>query len=485
MIRCFAYTRVSTVKQGEKGVSLQEQHAAIAAYAQRHGIRIVEWFEERLTAAKRGRPLFTRMLRRLRDGAASGVVIHKIDRSARNLRDWAELGELIDAGVSVHFVNDGVDLTSRGGRLSADIQAVVASDYIRNLREETQKGIRGRLKQGLFPFAAPIGYVDTGSGNLKTVDPVRGPLIRAAFELYATGRYTLDTLLAELHRRGLTNRAGQPISRQGLSYILNRRFYTGVIVIGTTGESYEGKHEPIVSITLFQAVQARLARRIRATEWRHDFTMRGLFTCGPCGRILTGERQKGHVYYRCHSRGCAGRTFREEVLEQALLQAWPPLAATEEEKRRLLSELEALTAEERVAAEERLSKHRLQLAAIKGRLARLVDALVDGALDKETFNERKQQLLDDQAAMEALISTSSEDTPTPALADMFELANSAQRSYRLGDSAAKRELALKLCSSRSVVRNEIVIEPHSLLQLIANRRATLPTMTPRSDLATP
>ncbi len=52
----------------------------------------------------------------------------------------------------VHFANESLDLQSRGGRLSADIQAVVAADYIRNLREETRKGFYGRLKQGLCPM---------------------------------------------------------------------------------------------------------------------------------------------------------------------------------------------------------------------------------------------------------------------------------------------------------------------------------------------
>ena len=49
-----------------------------------------------------------------------GVIIHKIDRSAGNLRDRADLGELIDAGIEVHFANESPDLNSRGGRLSAD-----------------------------------------------------------------------------------------------------------------------------------------------------------------------------------------------------------------------------------------------------------------------------------------------------------------------------------------------------------------------------
>src|SRR5205085_4859361 len=138
---------------------------AITRHAARNDFEIAAWFEERETAAKRGRPLFNQMLKLLRQDKAGGVIIHKIDRSARNLRDWADLGELIDRGIEVQFANESLDLQTRGGRLSADIQAVVAADYIRNLREETRKGFYGRIKQGLFPLPAPLGYTDQGKGN--------------------------------------------------------------------------------------------------------------------------------------------------------------------------------------------------------------------------------------------------------------------------------------------------------------------------------
>src|SRR5437016_6096341 len=129
-MKFFSYARVSTTRQGE-GVSLQQQKEANERSAAHLGVKIIEVFEEQETAAKRGRPVFSRMLRLLKSGKASGVIIHKIDRSARNLRDWADLGELIDSGVEVLFANESLDLRSRGGRLAADIQAVVASDFIR------------------------------------------------------------------------------------------------------------------------------------------------------------------------------------------------------------------------------------------------------------------------------------------------------------------------------------------------------------------
>ena len=78
------------LKQGE-GVSLVEQKSSIETYALKNNLQIVDWFEEKETAAKRGRPVFTKMLKLLTKRKANGVIIHKIDRSARNLTDWADL----------------------------------------------------------------------------------------------------------------------------------------------------------------------------------------------------------------------------------------------------------------------------------------------------------------------------------------------------------------------------------------------------------
>src|SRR2546422_7893922 len=184
------YIRVSTTKQGE-GVSLEVQKEAISRYAERNQFQISNWLEEMETAAKRGRPVFNQAMKLLRQRKHTGIILHKLDRGARNLKDWAEIGELSDQGVEVHFVNEGLDLQSRGGRLSADIQAVVAADFIRNLREETRKGFYGRIKQGIYPLPAPVGYLDSGKGKPKEADPIKGPLVRRTFELYATGRFNL------------------------------------------------------------------------------------------------------------------------------------------------------------------------------------------------------------------------------------------------------------------------------------------------------
>src|SRR5579862_4634998 len=245
MGKFFAYTRVSTVKQGEKGVSLQEQKDAILRYALRNNLGISRWFEERETASKQGRPAFSEMLKLLRLKIADGVVIHKIDLSARNLDDWVDVGKLVDAGVEIHFANEGIDLKTVAGRLSADIQAVVAAHYSRNLREEAKKGIYGRLKQGFYPMRAPIGYMDQGAAKPKLPDPAMASLVKATFEVYASGKISLPELANHMYERGLRNRHGGPVTMKGISTLLNNPFYVGIMRIKKSGDHFAGNHPPL------------------------------------------------------------------------------------------------------------------------------------------------------------------------------------------------------------------------------------------------
>lgn len=69
---CFGYIRVSTAKQGE-GVSLQEQKAAIEAFALQQRLVVEKWYEEKETAAKGGRPIFNRMLSELKRRRSCGL----------------------------------------------------------------------------------------------------------------------------------------------------------------------------------------------------------------------------------------------------------------------------------------------------------------------------------------------------------------------------------------------------------------------------
>jgi site-specific DNA recombinase len=483
MNQYFAYIRVSTARQGEQGVSLEQQRDAIAHYAQRNHMEVAQWYEERETAVRAGRPVFTQMVRQLKAGKARGVVIHKIDRSARNLKDWSDLGEMIDRGVDVHFANEGLDLNSRGGRLSADIQAVVAADFIRNLKEETKKGFYGRLKQGILPMPAPLGYRNIGSGKPKEPDPKTAPLVRHLFELYATGTSNFQALLKEAERVGLRGRSGKAITKNGLTKLLNNAFYTGLIQIKVSGQSFSGIHEPIIPAALFKRVQDVLHGRTNTRTNRHDFLFRRRLGCKACGYTLIGETHKGFVYYRCQVRECATTGIREEVAEESFLERFLCLQLSADEQQYCGQEVRQLKADRIRHQEDAVNSLKLQLGQFDERLNRLTDAYIDRLIEKDVFEQRKTALLAERLqTAEALASwETGKRSPADEVMEILERADTAYLAYKAGIVPEKREMVDSLTSNRMLNGKSLEVTLNSPFNLIANRNITQDG-SPRRDI---
>lgn len=467
----YGYIRVSTARQGETGVSLDQQRAAIQAYAERNDFDLVRWFEEQETAAKRGRPIFGQMLRLLKSGRAAGVVIHKIDRSARNLRDWADLGELIDQGIAVHFANEALDLNSRGGRLAADIQAIISADFIRNLREETKKGFYGRLKQGLYPRPAPVGYLNCGKGMPKAVDADKAHYIRTAFELYASGRLSLKALTREMYALGLRGNKGQRISLNGMSKILNNRFYTGIIVVKKANETYAGIHEPIITQAVFDRVQAILHGKTNRKIIKHEMLFRRMFRCERCGFHLIGETHKGTAYYRCHTTGCPTRCIQESKLEQAIVHELKKLEYTQEEKDHFRGRILQLRQDWTSQQLQTTQSLQMQLKQLDERFNNLTDAYLDKMIDKESFERRKTTLLEERRSTQDRLAESVRNPLmiTDRLQLFLERAGNAYLTYKMAIMDEKRELINTLTSNRLVDGKSLKVMLDLPFNMVANR----------------
>jgi len=458
----FAYVRVSTVKQGE-GVSLEAQTDKIKAFAEQHGLIICAWWEEKVTAAKRGRPAFNEMLKALRAKKADGVIFHKIDRSARNFVDYGRLHELADAGVDIRVATDNIDFTTRGGRLTADIQAVFAADYVRNLREECVKGMRGRLKQGLTPFGAPLGYLNNGKGNAKTIDPLRGPLVRTTFELYATGQYSLHGLREEMTKRGLRSTGKRPLTKRAFESMLDNPFYCGIIRLKSTDETFTGIHEKLISPRLFSDVQEVRKGRAGKKHTKHLHTYRGLFECGLCGRSMIPERQRGHVYYRCQTRSCATKCVREEVIEEAVDAFLRRYQIPASDQKAITAEFQEWLTEQ--SSPETVSTTPMQLAQVQSRLDKLTDALLDELIDKPAFNERRERLLLEKAHLEekAVEEAQKTNAEPSEVQHLLEHVNSLAGLHQIADPEERREHVRNMLSNRRVIGKDVELEPSNWL----------------------
>lgn len=317
------YLRVSTKEQAQKGgeaegYSIPAQRAACLRKAEALGIKVVDEFVDAGESAKTSaRPQLQAMLSRLEEGDIQYVIVHKIDRLARNRVDDVTINVAIkQAGAKLVSVSENIDETP-SGHLMHGIMSSIAEFYSKNLSTEVMKGMNQKVHGGGTPGRAPLGYLNVGKvtdgREVRTVeiDPVRGPLVAWAFKEYATGTWSTRQLAAELGKRGLTQRFSkskpyEPVRKSVVHAMLSKRYYLGYV--NYMGVEYQGKHQPLVDETTFTKVQEVLqahktsgARSYRTTQY-----LSGTLFCGRCHSRLAFAISKGRVSYHGYF-FCMGR----------------------------------------------------------------------------------------------------------------------------------------------------------------------------------
>jgi site-specific DNA recombinase len=156
------YLRVSSRRQVDKGfdedgLSLPAQREACQRYASEHGISIVgEYIERGESARTADRPEFQAMLARIQQARdVEVVVVHKVDRFARNLEDHVTVRALLRRlGVELVSVVEPLD-DSPQGRLTEGIHALMAEFYSANLAAEIRKGMSQKANKAAGPTRPP------------------------------------------------------------------------------------------------------------------------------------------------------------------------------------------------------------------------------------------------------------------------------------------------------------------------------------------
>src|SRR5271163_3068394 len=182
------YARVSSREQQQEGFSIPAQLKFNREYAQKNGFRIDREFVDIEAAGKAGRRQFGEMVRYLEKTPVCRVVIaEKTDRLYRNLRDCLTLE---DQDIEIHLPKEA-QVISKNARsqtkLMHGFHVLMARNYIENLREEVEKGMREKAEQGIYPSRPPIGYKNNKAEHTIEVDIGKAPLARRMFQLYATG----------------------------------------------------------------------------------------------------------------------------------------------------------------------------------------------------------------------------------------------------------------------------------------------------------
>ena len=366
---CVIYARVSTKEQQDEGYSIPAQLKAIRAFCDAEGLSRVAEFIEAESAGHSGRTQFGRMLAFFGDNPECRIVVaHKLDRLYRNFSDQVSLEE--ELGVRARYVVGDVPYTPQG-ELSRDVQLSVAKYYLGNLREEVKKGMEEKVAQGGWPHRAPFGYLNDKGTRCLVVDHVRAPLIRHAFERYASGAVSVRDLTEELFSLGLRQNSGRKVVTSVVHEMLSNPIYCGRIPY--KGNVYPGAHESIISVDLFESVQAQKARnRNGTTVRRREYPLRGLMRCKECGCLITAGAAKGHTYYRCtHGKGkgsCSQSAYiREEALMAQVEEILGSIEIGPEVLEALVADCEALLEEKRAELAPDVSAAESELSGLKTR----------------------------------------------------------------------------------------------------------------------
>ena len=244
------------------------------------------------------------------DGGVDYVIVHKLDRLARNRADDVEITRAFDeAGVRLVSTSENIDQTP-GGMLLHGIMSSIAEFYSRNLANEVVKGLSQKARAGGTVGRAPLGYLNKQGRDSRgrearwvDIDPVRGPLITQAFTEYATDRWTLSTLTDHLTAQGLTtaptpSRPSHPLDHNKLLAILRNPYYRGIVTY--QGVQYPGKHQPLIDEATWQRVQTVLNQHRHGERQRiHNHHLKTTVRCGQCGGRLIihhAKARNGHIY---------------------------------------------------------------------------------------------------------------------------------------------------------------------------------------------
>ena len=334
------YLRVSTEAQADEGYSLAAQAEKLEAYCRMKGImQFQRYVDGGFSGSNLTRPAITELVEAIRNGNVERVVVYKLDRLSRSQKDTLYLIEdvFLPHGVDFVSINENIDTGSPYGRAMIGILSAFAQLERENIFLRTRMGMVERVKQGFWPGGGkiPFGYdYDVDKGILvpnSDADTVREIYARY-LEGQSTGRIARELGLKYEH-----------LVRQ----ILLRESNTGVIVY--RGETYRGRHEPLVDPDTFARAARRLRRSDKPRAAASNKLLTGLLVCGHCGAKMryqkwgsagdklvcySRDKSKPHLVHdaNCPNRGVMARQVEEVVIRDLSRLAAEPVSLRRSKK---------------------------------------------------------------------------------------------------------------------------------------------------------
>ena len=460
----FLYARKSSEAEDQQVASIDAQIDALQELARREGLEVLEVLSEAKSAKSPGRPVFERMLERIGDGEAHGILCWKLNRLARNPIDGGQISWMLQQGAIQHIRTHDRSYYPTDNVLMMAVEFGMANQYIRDLSADVRRGLRAKCEAGWMPSRAPLGYLNstnTGKGR-ETIfkDPERFPLVRKIFDHVLAGHAPLRVLEMATDQWGLRARRGGKLSRSYIYTLLGTPFYCGVFEHPKgSGNWYRGRHEPMLTEEEFDRVQAMLGTRGRPRPKRHQFAFTGLIRCGECGAMVTAEekvkrQQNGnvhrYVYYHCtkRKRPCSQKTLEEKSLTAQILEILASIALPTTFQSWALKWLQA---QDEQALRDRKAIMRAQQEAYNACVEK-IDALIDlrtgREINEEEFSRRKAALTREKLRLaEVLTKGQAEDGWLVKAKQRFSFPETASEGFVAGSREQRRQILLDLGSN--------------------------------------
>ena len=475
MIRKVAiYARVSTTNQAEEGYSIDGQIDSLEKYCEAMGWDVYnKYIDAGFSGGSLKRPEMANLINDVKKGLFDTVLVYKLDRLSRNVRDTLYLIKDVFNINKIDFVSiqENIDTSSAMGTLFLTLLSAIAEFEREQIKERMQLGKLGRAKAGKSMMWARTSYgydyqKETGS---LTINPAQSLVVKYIFERYLAGR-SITKLRDDLNEKYPKEISWNYRAVRG---ILSNPVYCGYNQY--KGQLFPGEHEPIISEDVYKRTQEELKIRQRTAAektnprpFQAKYMLSGLAQCGYCGaplKLLMGMVRKDgtrFIRYECHQRHprktkgvtvynnnvkCDSGFYEKDALENYVLTEISKLQDDTGYLDKIFSGDNAETIDR--------ESYKKQIEELSKKLSRLNDLYIDDRITLEELQSKSAEFI----SMRATLETELENDPAlrrdKRKADMRELLN-AEKVFSM-DYERQKILVRGIINKVQVMADKVVI----------------------------
>ncbi|PIW37274.1 MAG: hypothetical protein COW24_01050 [Candidatus Kerfeldbacteria bacterium CG15_BIG_FIL_POST_REV_8_21_14_020_45_12] len=470
------YVRVSSKEQFEQGFSPEAQRVLLYQFARTNDFTVVKEFEDVESAKAQGRKSFLAMIEYVKANDIKYILVEKTDRLHRNFQDYVLIEELTEQhNVTLFLVKENTSIgkeSKSSEKLMYGMRTLLAKNFIDNLREESQKGVKMKLQHGEYAGRAPLGYINSKDPynpkhNIITVDPLNKDLIVKMYEYYATGNYSIKTLIAKLAEDGLTQNIPTRSGKLHVSTVakyLSNVFYIGQFVWDGVLHT-NASHEAIVSIELWQQVQQILAQRNNHKVKKHNtkaFSYKHIFTCDVCAHTVTAEKKKNQYnYYHCSQyKKCGQPWVNENDLDKATHPLLNILKLGDTGMQYVTAALKSSLDEKREWSDKKFEALIKEQTTLKERMDKMYEDRLDGKINDNFYDNKFAQYTQRLQEIEQQVSkhNKADISYYEFGVKIIELAENAIKLAEMATPEEKNELLHYLLSNSTLKDKQPIFE---------------------------